>query len=95
MIQRVLRNSKLPAWAQQCIFDLEVRADSAGDNPRAGAVYGERDAQIRKITELKQEINKLATNAAEAKLTAPALNASPTKCGKNTEGQQALRFHVS
>jgi len=53
------RIMKLPAWAQQYIFDLEVRADPAGDIRDLAAARGERDALIRKITELKHEINRL------------------------------------
>jgi hypothetical protein len=53
------RTMRLPAWAQQYIFDLEVRADPAGDIRELAALRGERDALMRKITELKQEINKL------------------------------------
>jgi hypothetical protein len=54
--ERIMR---LPAWAQQYVFDLEVRADAAGDIRELAALRGERDALMQKITALKQEINKL------------------------------------
>jgi hypothetical protein len=52
------RINKLPAWARQYIHDLATRADPAGDLWELASLREQRDALVKKVSELQRELRK-------------------------------------